>query len=166
MFKVVGYELCASIHYYGSGEKYISKKMIQEMKVYTSMFQLSSFVRSENSKHKFPDRYPIEAYHMLTLINKDVSCECTMNNEFDGEYYECSCDLSKYFPIYVAKVDAYWYYIHPDEKEHVQRFMAGTDNPLYDLVDTLKFHPRYGFDPDVQAAVDDQEEKKRKIDKE
>lgn len=35
----------------------------------------------------------------------------------------------------------YWYIVHPDEKERMERILNGTDNPLYDLVHELRYNP-------------------------
>jgi hypothetical protein len=164
MFKVAGFETTGPSVSLFSGERYISKKRIEEIKAYTSAFQLASFVRNEKNLHKHNDCYPCGMFDLLLHIDSRISeCECEPLDE-DDNYYKCTCNLSPYFPIYVALVDNDWCYIHPDEKDHVERFMAGTDNPLYDLVHELRFNPQYGLDTEVQRAKVEQMEKKRKID--
>ncbi len=37
-----------------------------------------------------------------------------------------------------------WYVVHPDERERMERILAGTDNPLYDLVHELRYNPAVG----------------------
>jgi succinate dehydrogenase flavin-adding protein (antitoxin of CptAB toxin-antitoxin module) len=89
-----------------------------------------------------------------------VNCNCLKND--DGEYYKCTCDYSAYFPLYLAHFsDKKEYYLHPDEKEHIERFLAGTDNPLYDLVHELRYNPKFALDKDVQEAQE-RDKKRRK----
>lgn len=47
------------------------------------------------------------------------------------------------------------YLVHPDEREHMERFLAGTDDALYDYVHHLKYDPLHGTE--VQAAKQEYE---------
>jgi hypothetical protein len=48
-----------------------------------------------------------------------------------------------------------YYIVHPDEREHMERFLAGTDDALYDYVHHLKYDPLHGTE--VQAAKQEYE---------
>lgn len=44
------------------------------------------------------------------------------------------------------------YVVDPSENEHMERFLAGTDDPLYDLVHELRYNPKIRLGEDVQEA--------------
>lgn len=117
-------------------------------------------------------------------LNKDTKF-VRLINEMPNEYNEdckcdkwCTCPLPIY-PLYLilAKnkfVKEYYganngnefgtpktvfYMIHPDEREHMERFLAGTDDALYDYVEHLKYNPKNGTDYEQVK----EEFKKRKI---
>lgn len=70
----------------------------------------------------------------------------------DSDFYKHSCPhIAAYFPLYVFPAEPpitnvhnttlYWYVVHPDENERMERILNGTDNPLYDLVHELRYNP-------------------------
>lgn len=70
------------------------------------------------------------------------------------------------YPLYeiIVKDEDDCYLVHPSEREHMERYLAGTDNPLYDLVNELRYNPNLAFGSEVRAAKQDfeSETKKRK----
>lgn len=42
--------------------------------------------------------------------------------------------------------------VDPCEKEHMERFLAGTDDPLYDLVHELRYNPNIRLGEEVREA--------------
>jgi len=90
-----------------------------------------------------------------------------------GDTRECTCDdiqkcqcIPDFFPSYVilTRKDSYeesrMYLVHPDEKEHMERYLAGTDDPLYDLVHELRFNPQFCV---VKETGEQFETKKQKL---
>ena len=87
-------------------------------------------------------------------------------DEYD-KFYEtlftkgCKCDLPLVFPLYEVSVychqnkDSRRYMLAPGEREHMDRFLAGTDNPLYDLVHELRYNPRIGLGMEKEEARTD-----------
>lgn len=98
----------------------------------------------------------------------------------------CTCDWSGTWPIYAIEVKntqqykyeycikngpdmpdgictppTIHYLLHPEEAEHMERFLAGTDDPIYDLVHELRYNPRITLDSDVQDAKQKFEQRKR-----
>ena len=86
------------------------------------------------------------------------------------------------FPFYVFPAEPpitntkdtklYWYVVHPDENERMERILNGTDNPLYDLVHELRYNPAIssGLSTERKEAKDRFEEntgqKRARIDNE
>lgn len=59
------------------------------------------------------------------------------------------------YPLYriiVSERGKEFYLVHPSEREHMERYLAGTDNPLYDLVNELRYNPNLAFGSEVRAA--------------
>ena len=82
----------------------------------------------------------------------------------------CACELTSIFPLYEVTVRNYvevsentdyttkmesharvrltptvTYLLHPDEREHMERYLAGRDNPImHDFVELLKYAPPVG----------------------
>lgn len=58
--------------------------------------------------------------------------------------------IASHFPLYIFPAEPpitnthnthlYWYCVHPDENERMERILNGTDNPLYDLVHELRYN--------------------------
>ena len=44
------------------------------------------------------------------------------------------------------------YIVHPSEKEHMERYLAGTDDPMYDFVHELRYNPDSLFGKEKEAA--------------
>lgn len=92
---------------------------------------------------------------------------------------KCVCKMPKtVVPLYVITVknktchplwnttESKWfipptldYIVHPDEREHMERFLAGTDDPVYDLVHELQYNPIVGSH--LTHAKKDFEQRKR-----
>lgn len=45
-----------------------------------------------------------------------------------------------------------WAVVHWEERERMERYLAGTHNPLYDLVHELRYNPVVGVAPEKEAA--------------
>lgn len=45
-----------------------------------------------------------------------------------------------------------WAVVHFEERERMERYLAGTHNPLYDLVHELRYNPVVGVAPEKEAA--------------
>jgi len=70
---------------------------------------------------------------------------------FFGDYVQDSCVYTGpfyVFPTVVNELDdekdktsVVWCIVHPEESERMERILAGTDNPLYDLVHELRYNP-------------------------
>lgn len=55
--------------------------------------------------------------------------------------------------LYIITAKKYGdFIVDPCEKEHMERFLAGTDDPLYDLVHELRYNPSTRLGKDVQEA--------------
>lgn len=67
-----------------------------------------------------------------------ITCKNTMNIENSGRIY----------------LETIQYVVDPSENEHVERFLAGTDDPMYDFVHELKFsnHPILPVSPILKEA--------------
>lgn len=78
---------------------------------------------------------------------------------------QCKYEALKTHPIYVI-IDEKdkRYYIHPCEQEHMQRYLAGTDDPMHDLVHELRYNHTIGIE--TRTAEINSNYKKRKIDNE
>lgn len=58
-------------------------------------------------------------------------------------------------PVYFCSAEMHTltgFFVHPDENERMERLLAGTDNPLYDLVHELRYNPRLGLSRDLHEA--------------
>lgn len=107
--------------------------------------------RLREQYNKWGEGYPTELYSNLELLYYGEEFKCRCNTM--GEYYHCKCDLSDKFPLYVVDFETKGcFFIHPDEREHMRRFIAGEDNPMYEISQLLKFNFDIGLDPDLQKA--------------
>lgn len=141
-------------------KRYIRKQDIQYVNEISSPEDYTILMRDLLNRRKEGDFYPIEMRNELRRISLNtIDCKCP---DLDGQYYHCSCDYGPWFPIYILTTeDKSKYCLHPDEREHMERFLAGTDNPIYDLVHELRFNPLFGLDKDIRKAKE--EDKKRKL---
>jgi len=92
---------------------------------------------------------PVEEYNKLTKILGYAGCVCVNK-------------MPLIFPLYEVSTGTRRYMLDPAEREHMDRFLTGTDNPLYDLVHELRYNPTIGLGADKDAARADFEGKKRK----
>lgn len=124
----------------------------------------------------------------LKCANPDFKCTCEVNKilERDEDLSEalrgkhCTCDTSFAFPVYELTVENFHqtqnvegmiltpktctYLLHPREAEHMERFLAGTDDPLYDFVHALQYLPPSGVGEVAQAAQRFETHKRQKVD--
>jgi hypothetical protein len=94
--------------------------------------------------------------------------------------HECPC-WNQHFPLYLITVQnkhiasstddcgsekvilpTTTYFVHPSEHEHMERFLAGTDDALYDYVHHLQFNPNNGTDVNAAKAEFESVLKKQK----
>lgn len=74
------------------------------------------------------------------LLEEKVLTECKCTNENDN--INCINDQRLYTIRVITKSDRIEKYIvHPSENEHMERYLAGTDDPMYDFVHELRYHP-------------------------
>jgi hypothetical protein len=160
---------------------FIPKKLVVSVQKYdsfshhlNSMFRcnISCATEKDASKFHFILSYVFEAMGM-------EGCEC-MADEVEG-YADTSMNpkcqgMERIYPLYEVRVknlfpEVYYekvlpvcsYYLHPCEHEHMERFLAGTDDPLYDFVHELRYNPRaMPVSPELEMAREDFQ-KKRKL---
>jgi hypothetical protein len=106
------------------------------------------------SHNKFVNRYiptksilAVDYYETVGDWMADVTCECT-DIERKHEIM-ASLALLPPFPLYrvMAKnkggqTKTFHYILDPSEHEHMERYLAGTDDPMYDFVHELRHNPR------------------------
>lgn len=68
------------------------------------------------------------------------------------------------YPMYYIKTrrKGRKYLVHPNEREHMERYLAGTDDALYDFVHHLKYLPAAQVSEAARAA-EDFEKRRRKM---
>lgn len=103
---------------------------------------------------------------------EEFACKCGWFEEYkhkkkyagriDEMQTHCKCkyEALKTHPIYVIiDENGKMYYVHPCEQEHMERYVAGTADSMYDLVHELRYNHTIGID--MRAA--EAHFKKRKI---
>ena len=112
------------------GELFMAKSYFASVTKLTNLNELASLTRfvSTNATHA----------HVVLLLGgrEEEQCSCKEDQELS------SClRIQALFPVYllVPHTNDAMYIAHPSEREHVERFIAGTDNPLYDYVHELRF---------------------------
>jgi hypothetical protein len=126
-------------------EHFIKKDLILSIDSYIDL----STYKSMYYKHLF------WKYSFKCMGKEDLNCTCKMIELYTEDpsnipqNLECNCVLTT-LPMYIiyVKKENKPYIVHPDEKEHMERFISGTDDPLYDLVHELRYNPnlRLGMD--------------------
>lgn len=79
-------------------------------------------------------------YALHDVLHKGVECI---------EWDKCLDKQGLYIITITGNRD---YVVDPSENEHMERFLAGTDDPIYDLVHELRYNPRIRLGEDVQEA--------------
>lgn len=106
------------------------------------------------------DENLISMIHSKLREDNVLQCNCKSNDSTMDSLKECLRTLH----IYSLKTKNAYYGIHPCEKEHVERYLAGTDDPMYDFVHELRYHPDSLLGREKEAA--EAHFKKQKIDSE
>ena len=89
--------------------------------------------------------FPI--YPLYLVITKNKYRKHWVRQTKDDDYYQTTAPIMLYI-------------VHPDEREHMERFLAGTDDALYDYVHHLKYDPLHGTE--VKAAKEEYEAQAKK----
>lgn len=85
------------------------------------------------------------------LLNCKIVHDISDRNPNNGYFSRDIC-IDK-LGLYIITTKKYGdFVVDPCEKEHVERFLAGTDDPLYDLVHELRYNPNTRLGKDVQEA--------------
>lgn len=85
------------------------------------------------------------------LLNCKIVHDSSDRNPNNGHYARDIC-LDK-LGLYIITTKKYGdFVVDPCEKEHMERVLAGTDDPLYDLVHELRYNPTTRLGKDVQEA--------------
>ncbi len=161
---------------------FIPKNLVVAVTKYDSFSQHSSTIVCEHRKK------PARELH-LSLVDVFSAmgieeCECTKGKSIEIDTMDPECKgIERLYPLYLVRVKNLYpeengttidgndfrvmpvcsYYLHPCEKEHMERYLAGTDDPMYDFVHELRYNPRAMFlSPDLQSAREDFEGKKRR----
>jgi hypothetical protein len=92
----------------------------------------------------------MELFHSLLIKSGHLDCKINHSTQQIPNKERAIC-LDK-LGLYVINAKVGNFVVDPCEKEHMQRFLAGTDDPLYDLVHELRYNPRIRLGEDVQEA--------------
>ncbi len=118
---------------------------------------------------------PLEDLHFVLngMLDEERKCkapECVFVNDATDAP---TCGIMDHlFPLYTFimnhEIDKpggtsvpCWFVVHPDERARMERILAGTDNPIHDLVHELRYNPRLALGAEVAEARDDFNGKKR-----
>lgn len=110
--------------------RYISK----EKDFFIPKKQITS-VRFFNSENDIYDFY-LQNYDFETEPKIQSNYMIKVRNKSKYSVYKFGTDNSKYIPKIIT------YFVDPSENEHMERFIAGTDDALYDYVELLKYLPK------------------------
>lgn len=101
---------------YNLSDTYIPKKLILCIKRFNNEEEFKKVYKHHIKEKLFP-------LYVITVKNKNVLREYESHTSFK-------------IPKTVI------YIVHPSEHEHMERYLAGTDDALYDYVNLLKYMPR------------------------
>lgn len=94
-----------------------------------------------------------ELYLEFKVICELVSgspCKCSSHEP----YCKCYPDIFPLYAIHIHTPRSFSYVVHPNEKEHMERYLAGTDDALYDFVHFLRYLPSAAISEVSRAAQD------------
>ncbi len=88
----------------------------------------------------------VEKYDTIQEWIENSTCEC----EPSDTVANTKASIEKYatfFPLYIITLHNWTanmqeYIVDPSEHEHMERYLAGTDDPMYDFVHELRNNPR------------------------
>lgn len=123
---------------------------------------------------------PISQIRKIRRSNKGIFRACGEIHEVlkdEGVLRGCNCQTTKDNFDCVREQRLYqictfdeemknerWFVVHPSEEEHMERYLAGTDDPMYDFVHEMRYNPDSVFGKERQEA--EAHFKKQKIDPE
>lgn len=98
-----------------------------------------------------------DSYNLPTVelheyfVQNDVHATCKRYAATsDVEELEQCLDTLQLYTIQTAKDEIY--IVHPCEYERMERFLAGTEDPMYDLVHELRYNPNIKLSSEIQEA--------------
>lgn len=89
--------------------------------------------------------------HRKLVAEKVLQCKCPDDDD-GAEIVRCINDQCLYTIHITGKYGRSRYIVHPCEKEHMERYLAGTDDPMYDFVHELRYNPDSAFGRERQEA--------------
>lgn len=92
---------------------------------------------------------PIEELHKYLVENNIHLCKRNVDTNDIDELEQC-LDALQLYTIETAKDEIY--IVHPCEYERMERFLAGTEDPMYDLVHELRYNPNIKLSSEIQEA--------------
>lgn len=140
---------------------YIAKRLVKHVSVYPNIsefygggnFQnISDINIEENIRHEVDDLF----WHL-----KHGQCVCE-----DKQSLEFQCPIPIYELVASADdddIEDIIYVAHHTEHENIERFLAGSDDPLFsELVHLLKYAPNFSLGEELRAAKEDFEQQAKK----
>lgn len=163
-------------------EMYIRKADVLQVEKILTFEDLTSWVWSNNRSDRGPACKEFAAIQML-----DVECFCGAEEIWKSlkpgatNETHCSCIPEETFPLYIIKCKnkisvshfegtkdfvsfvpkVATYIVDQSERENMERFLAGTDDPLYDYVHLLQYGPNGGTE--VAKAKEEFESATKKL---
>lgn len=175
------------------GASFVAKKHVVHVERFDTLEQhwkLTDMFSSNRDRRDCDYHSAMEQF--LQLVDPNFKCTCKIDNVWNGAENDvnlnealrgmrCTCDTSFAFPVYELVVENFHetqfldnvlitpktckYLLHPREREHMERFLAGTDDAMYDFVHALQYLPPSGVGEVARAAARfEQNSKRQKID--
>jgi hypothetical protein len=95
--------------------------------------------------------------HVYVMPDAPATCTCPTDNLFPlyeitvknksklvADYTYYGNEIHKHNQLTPFVSPTITYLVHPDERQHMQRFLAGTDESVHDLIQELRYHPAFG----------------------
>jgi hypothetical protein len=149
------------------GNRYLPKTSILSVRCFDSAEEHRLALDSSNIFDEAnKDRYYDYLFYLKQRCVPEFECKCEIYTVWTEGQVEresplsCTCNCSSLFPLYEIVVDISncypWpglylgeqantrtltFIVHPSEREHMERFLAGTDNPVSELVHYIKYDP-------------------------
>lgn len=110
-----------------------------------------------------------DPFSVMACMLERVLFTCTCDSD---DWFTCTC-ITDVFPVYELTVANHHieilnqktnsqfvpktltYLLHPCEREHMERYLAGTDDPMYDFVHELRYGPNAMGGRERSEAKDD-----------
>jgi hypothetical protein len=109
-----------------------------------------TMVEKDSTHFEEMDYRNIEVLHDALIEASHLNCP--NNHDDNGQNIEYNNCLDKQGLYIITITGNTTYVVDPSENEHMERFLAGTDDPIYDLVHELRYNPRIRLGEDVQEA--------------